>query len=211
MKKMSLLTVLVAAVALTAYSVSGTYAKYTSTFEGTDSARVAKWAFSVGDKNTSTDNEFTFDLFKGYIAETGEANVKDGGETETIIAPGTKGSFEISLANNSEVNAKYSIVYNVTKTADIPVQFRVYDVDNGDEDGWTDDLTTLNVTDEAIAMNNATDTVKIEWRWVFEKTTTNDEGATVVDAANDKADTDLGLVGTDTITVTATVTAVQVD
>ena len=43
MKKMSVLTVLVMLVTLTAYSVSGTYAKYTSKIDMTDEARVAKW------------------------------------------------------------------------------------------------------------------------------------------------------------------------
>ena len=203
MKKMSLLTVLVAAVALTAYSVSGTYAKYTSTFEGSDSARVAKWAFQINDKDPEADNSFTFNLFEtindtdGTTAETDVAK----GTDENIIAPGTSGSFNIKLANNSEVNAQYSISYTVVNTDNIPVEFSVDNVTT-----LTSNIADLNVADTAINMNNASDEVTVQWRWVYERG--DDDTAK---GTNNAADTALGNAGTATLSVTATIVATQVD
>ncbi len=202
MKKMTLLTGLVAAVVATAYSVSGTYARYTSTFEGSDSARVAKWAFSINDENVTANNNFTFDLFK-TINDT-----KDGqdetdvakGNGENIIAPGTQGEFEIVLANASEVNAKYSINYTVGNISNIPVEFSL------DGNNWVSDMTQLNVTDEDINMNGGEATINVYWKWTFERGTEEADKET-----NNTFDTTLGIDGTATITVTATITATQVD
>ena len=197
-KKLSILAVLVLAVTVTAYSVSGTYAKYTSTFTGsTSTARVAKWAFTVNSANITKTNTFTFDLFKTVKDSDGaaETDVKVG-EDENIIAPGTSGSFKIALANASEVNAKYSIAYTVTNDANIPVEFSV----NGTD--WTKDLTTLNVTDAAINMTSGEAEVNVQWRWTYEATD------------RDAADTKLGVNAVEadqTITVKADVTATQVD
>lgn len=202
-KKVSVLAALVLAVVVTAYSVSGTYAKYTSQAVGTDSARVAKWAFTIGDATKSTTNVFTFDLFK-TVGDTNTPATDDedvmNGTNENIIAPGTSGQFKIDLANNSEVNAKYSVAYVVTNTNNIPVEFSI----NGTD--WFKDLSSLNVTDEAINMNNGEDSITVQWRWLF-------DGATNANyTQNDTSDTALGEAATaPTISVQATVTAVQVD
>lgn len=196
-KKLSILAVLVLAITVTAYSVSGTYAKYTSNAAGTSTARVAKWAFTVNSANITKTNTFTFDLFKTVKDSDGaaETDVKVGAD-ENIIAPGTSGSFKIALANASEVNAKYSIAYTVTNDANIPVEFSV----NGTD--WTKDLTTLNVTDAAINMTSGEAEVNVQWRWTYEATD------------RDAADTTLGVNAVEadqTITVKADVTATQVD
>lgn len=173
-------------------SVAGTYAKYTSNATSTDSARVAKWSFKVGTTDIATSSTFTFNLF-----ETVDSNVK-AGEAENIIAPGTEGSFTISLENNSEVNATYAIDYTVTNTANIPVEFSI---DNGTT--WT---TTLeDVTDTDINMSGATDSITIKWRWAFEGTSSSNYTV----SQTDLTDTALGVTGTDTITVTANITATQ--
>lgn len=200
MKKMSMFALLLALVLVTSYSVSGTYAKYTSTFTGTtDSARVAKWAFEIND--TAVTNSFTFDLFNTVNDTDGsqETDVKVG-TNETIIAPGTQGSFQIKLANKSEVNAKYSVDYTVTRTANIPVEFSI------DGTNWTTDL--ADVTDVAIGMNGSESTINIQWRWAFEGTASSNFTTTQTDAT----DTTLGSKATaDTITVQAVITATQVD
>lgn len=216
-KKITVLGGLLMAVVMTAYSVSGTYAKYTSTFTGSDSARVAKWAFKINDKAATT-NTVTFDLFKTINDSDGSAendvkkgvlapDAPEGSVAEKIIAPGTSGSFDIKLQNDSEVNAKYSISLSAD-TTDIPLEFSV---GNG---VWEKDLSKLKIDSKAINMSGGNATETIQWRWVFEKTTTTSvDGVdkTVVDAENDKKDTDLGIDGTKTITVTATITATQVD
>ena len=168
-------------------SVAGTYAKYTSTAAATDSARVAKWSFTVGGTETATSDTFTFNLFNTTY--------------DKVIAPGTEGFFDIVLANASEVNATYDVVYEVTNTNNIPVEFSVDGTD------WTADLTTLNVDDKAINMNGGTETIKVQWRWAFEGTSSENFTST----QTDETDTTLGYAGSAILTVKATVTATQVD
>lgn len=194
MKKLSMFALLLAAVLVTSYSVSGTYAKYTSQFTNTDTARVANWAFSFKGNDQAVQS-FTFDLFN---------TVKDsnGTDTETdilnsngsIIAPGTQGSFKIGLKNDSEVNAKYAVDFSMTETADIPVEFSL------DGQTWKTDINELDIADTNINMNAAEATHTVYWKWAFE-----------VNEAGNTADTNLGLKGTDTIKVTATITATQID
>ena len=73
----------------------------------------------------------------------------------TIIAPGTRGSFDIVIKNDSQVNATYAIDYTVTNTNNIPVKFSV------DGTNWFDDINYLDVRSVAINMGaTATVTVK---------------------------------------------------
>lgn len=192
-KKMSLLAVLLMAVAVTAYSVSGTYAKYTSSTDSkSDTARVAKWDIDFNTLDT-TNHTFTFNLFNTIVDTDGN------GETDVlskaadkVIAPGTKGEFIISLLNNSEVTANYSIDFTVTNDDGIPVEFSV---DNGTT--WT--TTLADIGDTELSKDSSEPTaVKVQWRWAFER---ND----------DADDTTLGLDGIATIEVAAKVTATQVD
>ena len=196
MKKNTMMRVasaLLVAVLLTTCAISGTFAKYVSTSNGSDSARVAKWDIKLED--AAMTNTFTFDLFNTVKDSNGTDNETDvkAGEGETIIAPGTSGSFEINLKNDSEVNAKYAIAYTVTNENDIPVEYKIGDGE------WTSDLATLNATDVDINMG-ASAAVTVQWRWAYS-----------VDDTKDAADTTLGLAGTATITVAADVTVTQVD
>lgn len=199
-KKMSILAALVLAVIVTGYSVSGTYAKYTSTFNGTsDTARVAKWAFKVGDLADSSaagaSNTFTFNLFDTIKDTDGsvEADVASK-NTDKVIAPGTQGEFTIALQNLSEVTAMYGIDYTVVNDGNIPIEF------SNDGSTWSNDITdvTASETTTKLAMNAGSDTeVTIKWRWAFD--------------GNDTTDTDLGKVGLATVQVKADVTVTQVD
>lgn len=171
--------------------VGGTFAKYTSSSTGTDSATVAKWDIKVNSVNIATTDTFTFDLFKTITdsdlssAET-DMNPVDG----TIIAPGTSGKFDIVIKNDSQVNATYAIDYSVTNTNSIPVQFSV------DGTTWKTDINELDVTGVAIDMG-ATTTVTVRWKWIFD--------------GDDVFDTTLGSAATATLKVDAKVTATQVD
>lgn len=189
---LGIFTVMVALVSLTL--VSNTWARYTSTVSGDDTARVAKWEVSYtedGDetKGASSEQTIDFDLFNTLIDESNVATTNGD-----IIAPGTHGSFSFTLKNVSEVNATYAIDYTITETEDIPVQFRVK-LDSGSFSAWADSLDDVAAT--AIAMTNGQAVYTIEWQWVI-------DGDNAVDTA-------LGVVGTDTIKVEAKVTFTQVD
>lgn len=209
-KRLSILAVLLLAVAISAYSVGGTYAKYTSSISGsTSTARVAKWAFEFkqGDEAATT-NTFTFNLFdtvKEADTSSTEEHVHPSNTADKVIAPGTGGSFSIKLTNKSEVDATYAVNYTVTNTGNIPVEFSL------DGSTWVAWNALSNVSDTAIAPNGEAD-IKIYWRWAF---TVADDGTTdTVDeaAVRNASDTDLG-TATDlaSIVVGATVVVNQVD
>jgi len=212
MKKMSMIALLLVAVLVTSYSVSGTYAKYTSTFVGsTDSARVAAWSFEVNDTDmTVAQNAFTFNLFntvKDTKDGAAESDVKVGNQQtdEVIIAPGTTGSFDIKLENLSEVNAKYAINYTLTNSANIPVEFSIGTVDENTE--WVTNIASLNVSEVGINMNGEA-VVTVNWRWAFVGT----ESTNFTTSQTDATDTALGEKDTlDTISVQASIIVTQVD
>ena len=198
-KRSSMMVRLVAVLAVTMMFtmcfVGGTFAKYTSSGTGTDTATVAKWSFKVGETDIATTDTFTFDLFKtikdsdGINNET-EMNPVDG----SIIAPGTQGSFDLVLTNASQVTAQYAIDYTVTNTGNIPVQFSV---DGGKT--WTNDLADVAASDSTkLVANSGTTTIKVQWKWDF-------------NGSDDSFDTALGIGGNAVLTVKAEVTATQVD
>lgn len=200
-KRSSMMVRLVAVLAVTMMFtmcfVGGTFAKYTSSGTGTDSATVAKWSFKVGETDIATTNTFAFDLFKTIkdsdgIKDETEMNPVDG----TIIAPGTQGSFDLVLTNASQVTAQYAIDYTVTNNNDIPVKFSV---DGGTT--WTHDLADVAASDSTkLAANSGTTTITVQWMWEFERIDGDTQDTTLGSAASAA-----------TLTVAAKVTATQVD
>lgn len=176
---------------LSTCAISSTFAKYTSESTGTDSARVAKWDILFGGETTMNER-FEFDLFDTTYGHATSPSVKSS-KDDKVIAPGTQGSFALVIKNGSEVTATYAIDYTVTNSASIPVKFSV------DGTTWTDNL--ANVTATALAMGSSK-TITIQWKWDYEDT---------ADSSRDENDTNLGTAGTDTLTVSAKVTATQVN
>ncbi len=190
-----LVAVLAVTMMFTMCFVGGTFAKYTSSATGTDSAQVAKWDIKVGSTNIVTSDVFYFDLFSTVKDSNGTDNETDMSPADgTIIAPGTSGKFDIVITNDSQVNATYNIDYTVTNTNGIPVQFST------DGSTWKTNINDLDVSTNAPINMRAQETVTVYWKWDYS-----------VDVDHDTADTNLGKEGTATITVSAKVTATQVD
>ena len=203
-KMMRVAAVLAVAALLTTSALSGTFAKYTSSASASDSARVAKWSFKVGDKDIVANETISFDLFntvKEATLATDETHIQstDG----SIIAPGTGGSFAIVLKNESEVTAKYGIKFTATNASNVPIEYTL----NKDATNWESDISKLNITADdtntALTYKDGTKTIDVYWRWAF--TDTSDE------TTRDKSDTELGKAGTATVEVKADITATQVD
>ncbi len=180
-----LVALLAALCLMTSAFVGSTLAKYTTSGTGTATARVAKWDidFGTGDSAATSDltSTFTFDLFE--YTDTGVTT------DETVIAPGTTGSFAFSLNNKSEVKAAYDVEFTATSTAVIPIEYSL------DGNTWDDDITTLNITNDELSATD--EKVTVYWQWAFD--------------GDDVTDTALGVKGTDTVTVAAKVTVNQLD
>ena len=173
-------TVMVALVSLSL--VSGTWAKYTSTVSGSSAARVAKWDVvytdnATNDTSGAVDTQtINFDIF-GTIKDSNgstENNVATG-TNETLIAPGTKGEFQFSIRNDSEVNAKYSIDFELpTELANLPLVWSV--VVSGNQTGSYDTF-PADVTDVQFNMTHEVIYV-ITWEWPYETTPNTDAADT---------------------------------
>lgn len=102
-KMMRIASVLLVAVILTTCAISGTFAKYVTSGNGSDSARVAKFGVTVTG---------TADTFKETYAKdgTGFFAANTVVSTEDVVAPGTSGSmaaFTISGTPEVAVNVKF--------------------------------------------------------------------------------------------------------
>lgn len=171
--------------------ISSTMAKYTSAATGSDTATVAKWSVKVNGSEIAVSPAATVDF--GLFDTVKDSNGADE-ETDVAtgkIAPGTSGEFTLTIENSSEVNAQYAIDFTVTNDANIPLEF------SADGTEWK---TSLEGVTDTIAMS-ATATKTIYWRWAFEQTDVT---------TGDAADTALGIAAP-TVTVSATITATQVD
>lgn len=192
----SLLTLVAAAL------VADTYAKYTTTVSGSDTAIVAKWDVSDGDALANFD---IFDVSKIYdtngvtdytAAGTSDTDVKTG-TTNGIIAPGTWGKFSYTLSNDSEVTVAYAVDYTVDEKG-------VYLQWSTDGTTWTDDLADVTATKIDIDSDKE---ITVYWKWAYEAETTP-----VAAGQTDAADTTLGEATTAAQpTITVDVTFTQVD
>ena len=181
---LGIFTVMVALVSLSL--VSGTWAKYTSTVSGTDTAKVAKWAWTYnGTALTASPSALTFNLLETRYDNdhaSNEEDVKAG-----LIAPGTSGSFTLEFVNNSEVTANYAVSFVVNENG-VPLEWST------DGSTWSTDLANIAATKLTMEGGNKTET--IHWRWAFD--------------GDDAVDTGLGFT-TPEISVTVNVTFTQVD
>ena len=153
-KKMIALVVLVFAVAITSYSVSGTYAKYTTTGQITNKASVAKWGIKVGESIKEDLN-----LFKPAYGDAASYEVQSANKTDRVIAPGSKGSAKFGLTLNGSPEVAFEIV-SIVKVTDETNQLKFALVDSknnkaGTEEAFTDSKENYTLTaktlEEALA------------------------------------------------------------
>ena len=200
MKKSRIFSALLVLALLSTCVIGGTFAKYTSSATGSDTARVAKWSIKLNTAQIATGSTeaVTISLFdtiydsNGTDEETDVAKIAD----HKIIAPGTSGKFEINILNDSEVNAKYDMTFT-TSTAAIPVQFST------DGSDWKTTISDCNLTNQDLDMSTTPVTTTVYWKWEYE-----------VGAAHDVVDTTLGIAAREAaqeLTVNVAITATQVD
>jgi len=184
-KSSIVLLVLLVAVAVTALFVASTYAKYTAEVTGNGTVTVAKWNFKTDNNNpTVTVN----------ITPTADASTLVSGK----IAPGTEGSFAVTLKNTSETGADFKVKLG-TITGTVPTNLKFYkDAD------YTTELTADSAITGQIKANDSTGLeVKVYWKWVYET-----GAVTNGIAAGDADDTAAGETPA-TLTVPLIITGVQ--
>ncbi|MBQ7321778.1 MAG: hypothetical protein IJW99_06755 [Clostridia bacterium] len=218
MKKFRIVALLLVMCLASSCFVGGTFAKYSSTADASDSAVVAAWSITADSTDIATSSSFTFDLFNtiattGYDALTDDADVTNTTtDSKTIIAPGTAGQFSFEITNASEVTANVSLSLTSSETNlggnNIPIK---YSTDkNAAESEWKDDLSALNWGDSNMEAGDS-HTYTVYWKWAFAADPESD--------AVNANDTALGVLAKaaatsadrPTVTINATLSAIQVD
>lgn len=149
---------------LTTCIISGTFAKYVTGDEKSDSARVAKWGVTTNISgalfgahyNDFEAAEGANQIAAGYIGSVDShaegAVLDETAEEENIVAPGTKSeNMTISIAGTPEVSGKIEVTVDgaVTEDGDIETPSKNF------SDIWLDSGTYA-------VMDDVTDTVKTE-------------------------------------------------
>lgn len=191
-KVLKIAVVLLIMTMITGILVSNTVAKYTTSFTGSDTARVAK--FSVSATGITTGSVALFATSYGSTA------VVNGG-TDKVIAPGTTGSITIKFTNNSEVPVALSgVTLSETNADSIPIVYSVDGTNYYAAGSTLDAALSAALGTATIAVGASSSSVNVNWKWVF-----------YVNAAGDTADTAFGVDETPaTVTTTIAVTASQV-
>lgn len=206
---------LLVAVLLTTCVISGTFAKYVTSAEGSDTARVAKWGFNAP-------ATIQLDLF----STTPEGNVQSG-NNEKVIAPGTTGSasFDFSYAGQNDIAApEVAYTFEVSTAgsscgdniqANPSIKWALDGANDNDREWgtWTNLLTKIqaldgNKTENKYGPNElptafnaiGSNTHTVYWKWDFEGNN------------NDTTDTGMGNVtNLEDVKLNITITATQVD
>lgn len=110
---MRVASVLLIAVMMTTCAISGTFAKYVTADDATDTARVAKWGVTVVATGNAFAEDYAMDDVNHYFTYSVESSVND----EKVVAPGTKGTFGgIDIKGTPEVAVNVEKVATLTLT-----------------------------------------------------------------------------------------------
>lgn len=178
--------------------ISGTFARYTSTFAGEDTALVAKWEITGTGDGFEIDNEaLTLDLFEH--ASTNVATTTGA----FIIAPGVEDSFQVVFQNDSDVNAKVDFTIALASgSVNVPIVYTFEDASTCTADGLKAKLDTIFET--VPIGEDVTET--IGWEWPY---TGNDAGDTLLGTGSAISYNDTGDRTYYGLTITATATQLE--
>ena len=140
-KMMRLASVLLVAVLLSTCAISGTFAKYTTAEDATDSARVAKWGVGI----TTTGTLFAEQYKDAPIVAADDATITvqvsnyADPTTNNVVAPGTKNEEGITftLTGTPEVDLSLTITVD-TKDIVLPAKNGYTDYTVGNKDATFD-------------------------------------------------------------------------
>ncbi len=208
-KMMRIASILLVAALLSTCAISGTFAKYTTTSDASDTARVAYWGFTA--EGTSLD----LDLFDDTYGTT-----VDSANDDNVIAPGAEKTttFSFVTANDATNKPEVSYTFTVEATGNIDAALEnelVFELD-GEMVGETGSFTELLAAIKALsgdetgtktygpgelpeAFSNGAEHT-ITWTWAME-------------GGDDAADTTLGNAAYDALAalnLAITVTATQI-
>lgn len=141
---------------ITLIAVSGTYAKYTTTYNGTAKAVVAKWDFKAknGAEPLSATENFTIKL--ADTATKGKVTVGDVNK----IQPGSEGDIVITIDNTaSEVAASLNVKAETISNATLDSTQFTFEAPVLKQDGSDTVVTSIEA--------GKTGTATVHWKWIY--------------------------------------------
>lgn len=229
-RMMRLASILLVATLMSTCTISGTFAKYVTSAEGTDSARVAKWGVGIVAQAQTFSTTYAKDDGSFTLAANSVVS------TDKVVAPGTKGDMStIALAGIPEVACRVSYVGTldindkwVDKDSNfycpIVITVKTTDADHNPVDKTFDGATYASATLFENAVNEyitaytkdyvagtnlaeqGADNLAISWAWPFTTGDANDVKDTFL---GDAAAADVANAGTISLTVKTTVTQID--
>ena len=211
--------------------VGGTFAKYVTSGNGADSARVAKFGVEV----TGDPTLFSTQYEKHDNTFIAEANTVVSSNTDKLVAPGTNGDMaEFTVTGTPEVAVRVAYTVNNFKLENwytddagndeyCPLVFTVntkeYKIGGTDLDGAA--ITTIAELETAVtkaieattndypantSLSAAGNNLNVSWKWDFSTSADNDVKDT---ALGDKAAKDVANAGSVALGVAVTVTQID--
>ncbi|MBQ3531714.1 MAG: hypothetical protein IJA05_07345 [Oscillospiraceae bacterium] len=123
-KMMRAASALLVAVLLTTSTISGTFAKYVTTAEAEDSARVAKWGVEVGVTGNLFNDSYKEEPTTWTANETGlNITVQADSKDDDVVAPGTQNTTGITfiLRGTPEVETNVEFEFTINDEIVLPV------------------------------------------------------------------------------------------
>ena len=211
-KMMRLASFLLVATLLTTSMISGTFAKYVTSADSNDSARVAKWGWEPA--QLDFENLFA----NSYVSANGTTVVGEDGAD--VIAPGTEGFVTFAFAYDfTEEAEKPEVAYKFEVSTEgsscdaniqnnTSIRWYLNDEEKTDPMTWTELMTAIEDLDGnkdyapgelPENFGEVGDVQTVGWKWVFEDN-------------NDAMDTGMGnLSDLDDVALSIKITATQID
>lgn len=131
--------------------------------------------FQVSDDENVWSNDTSIELFHtSYTNDLGQVTVQSENE-DSVVAPGTSGSYTFSLKNASKLDSNYQVWLeagvNVT-SSEIPIEFRISGEDGwltGEDGAWKTAYELNAVVEKKNLYAGKSAEYTLYWRWAFDR------------------------------------------
>lgn len=213
-KKTMVLGGLIAAVAITGYSVAGTYAKYVSSVGlSSGEGSIARWEVEAG---TQAKQDITDDFI--YPGKSGSYTFKlaTGGDLSITSDTDYEVKVKLTIANAAETALGGETVADTLKNSDgskySPVRFGIYVGESTTAVAGCDNLSSDQLEDKlnTVIAANADQNITIKWAWAYDdNSATKDDVDNTVNVLDTKIGNASATANGSKLTIDATATVTQ--
>ncbi|EEG56573.1 hypothetical protein [Enterocloster asparagiformis] len=185
--------------------MGSTMARYVTEVTGSATAAVAAWSFKADSKD-SVGETFT-EIYLGDTTHREAYDLKD--IAEGVIAPGTKGSFDIVIDGaGSGVGIDYAVKIAAGKDVILPddLVFSTEAITADKPGSKLDDFSPSGTIDYAAGADSMKKTITVNWEWAFGEDDTAEENKNDNKSADNDWLLNIAITGKQTTPETTTAT-----